>query len=72
MTNSEQEFVVENKTEADAHLRVLQARTGSGVDATITFKVALRAKLYCWIADLDADLALSIHRANRLLAAEES
>jgi hypothetical protein len=47
----------ENRTERDAHERITQAQIGAHVDASDTFLVALRARLYLWIANIDAELA---------------
>jgi hypothetical protein len=46
-----------NETKQDAVDRVRRAAAGCLVDASDTYIVALRAKLLCWVADLDAELA---------------
>lgn len=46
-----------HKTERDACEQLMLAKVGAHVDATDTYLVALRAKLYYWVAEIDAELA---------------
>ena len=56
---------MENKTADDAFQRVLGARTGSFVDASDTYLLALRSNLYSWIARIDSELAIRIEASNK-------
>lgn len=45
-----------NKTKEDAFLRINDAMTGSGIDATKEYYIALRNYLFKWIEKIDAQL----------------
>lgn len=46
-----------NRTELDASSRIIQAKTGAHAEATDTYMLKLRAELYGWIAQIDAEMA---------------
>lgn len=57
-----------NSTKSDAFLRVLDARTGSLVDATPEYLELLRWELLDWVRKIDEEIAAVAKKAH--LAAE--
>lgn len=60
---------MDNQLPEQAKQRVLNAQIGAHANASDTYLLQLRASLHGWIANIDAEMAVRIQKADRRRAA---